>query len=156
MIAVISLSILHVTFFFFFLILFCLYLRSGNYFVSANIRFNKVDTTGGNIYMKVATIPGLAWSNQRVTALLSGMGPGNQPNSLSLSGVFYIKAFTSIGVQYAVYLDSLFESDAESSLSVVFLGKSCHGSFCACPTFILAKDISVILILVSNADCRAL
>ena len=124
--------------------------------MSANIRFNKVDTSRANIYLKVVTIPGPPGSNQRVSALLSGMGPGNQPNSLSLSGVFYIPAFTSIGVQYNVYLDSLFEIDAESSLSVVFLGKSCHETCCARPTFVFAKDISVILILVSNADSRAL
>ena len=89
---------------------------------------NKLKGTTSHVSLKVLTTsPGTTPDTGKVVAIRNDVALAKQPYSLSLSAVFYVPAFTGIGVQYYIS-DTDYEVDAESSLSILFLGKSCHFS----------------------------
>ncbi|XP_065191350.1 uncharacterized protein LOC135822498 [Sycon ciliatum] len=93
--------------------------NAGKYYVSANIRLDNVDS--GYIYSKILINNNLS-GRSRITSLMGNQVSGGQPNTLSMSGVLYLPAFTYISIAIVASSDNDFMINGDSTFSVIYLG----------------------------------
>ena len=86
------------------------------------VRFNNVDASG-IIYMKILINRNVG-GQSRLTALMGNQVNNGPPNTLSVSAVVYLPAFTIVSVGIYVGNDGYYQIDQESSFTMLYLGET--------------------------------